>query len=79
MAKKTQTKKNEANANQHSEADFLLLENYSHSSGVDPEILETGGTLYGPPRLINEEIFWEKISIGIFKFSLFLYTMKAYQ
>ena len=79
MAKKTQTKKNQANANQHSEADFLLFENHSHSSGADPEILETGGALYWPPRLINEEIFWEKISISIFKFSLFLYTMKAYQ
>ena len=75
MAKKTQTKKNQANANQHSEADFLLFENYSHSSGADPEILERGA-LYRPPRLINEEIFWEKISISIFKFSPFLYTRK---
>ena len=57
----------------------MLFENHSHSSGADPEILETGGALYWPPRLINEEIFWEKISISIFKFSPFLYTMKAYQ
>ena len=79
MSKKTQTKKNQANANQHSEADFLLFENYSHSSGTDPEIFETGA-LYRPPRL---KYFGKRFLLAFSNFLHFYMQeslpMKSYQ
>ena len=63
-----------------------------NSGGEDPQILKRGGALCRPKKKILrfrwskkakitlETIsFWQNISISIFKFSPFLYAMKACQ
>ena len=70
---------------------YVILLTLSYS-GADPEILKRGGALCRPTKNILgfrwskkakitlETIdFWQNISISIFKFSPFLYTMKACQ